>query len=56
MPPLSLNGEWLKVQATTTHLGHTKGKNNINNIAVCKATRDMVWTTKYVLSKFGFCN
>ena len=33
-------------------LGHTISNNNINNIAVCKATRDMVRRTNYVLSKF----
>ena len=47
MPPLSLNWEWLKVQPTATHLGHTVGNNNINNIAVCKVTRYIVWRTNY---------
>ena len=56
MPPLSLNGESLKVQATATHLGHIIGNNNMNNIAVSNAKRDIVWRTNYVLSKFGFCN
>jgi len=43
MPPFSLIGEWLKVQATATHFGHTVGNNNnINNMVVSKAARYIV--------------
>jgi len=67
MPPLSLNGEWLKVQATATHLGHTIGSSSSNNNNttkttttnnnICfKASRSIVWRKKYVMSKIGFGN
>jgi len=34
MPPLSLNGEWLKLQEVAKHFGHTIGNNSIYNIAL----------------------
>ena len=51
MSLLTLNRELLKVQATATNLAHTICNNNINNIAVCKATIDILWRTNYVTSE-----
>ena len=54
MALLCWNRETQHIQRVATHLGHPVGIDNVNSIAIRKATRNVIRRTNYVMAKFVF--